>query len=150
MLPEDSTVALAASGMGITNAAQKTEIVRRELPRAVLNYGCAGAHREDVLLGDVVIATRVVDYASEAGILFDCDPELLAAARDVAEQAAHELWLYLLAFGGAPRDLRATAAVGGLALGAVAFRFVSRALFQRVTLLLLASGGLVALAAALR
>src|SRR5438876_3475190 len=61
LLPDDSKVALAASGMGMTNAAQKAEsIVRRERPRAVLNYGCAGAHREDVLLGDLVIATRVV------------------------------------------------------------------------------------------
>jgi uncharacterized membrane protein YfcA len=93
--------------------------------------------------------------------------------------------LYLIGFGSAPRDLRATAAayvflttlaslavlywtglldggtvqdaatlapasVVGLAAGTFAFRYVSRTLFVRLTLVLLAMGGLVALAAALR
>src|SRR5688500_6425428 len=44
------------SGIGMVNAAAGTEhLIARYAPRAILNYGCAGAHRRDILPGDVII-----------------------------------------------------------------------------------------------
>jgi adenosylhomocysteine nucleosidase len=61
----DHPVVLAACGMGMVSAAAGTQaIISRYSPRAVLNYGCAGAHRAALLPGDLVVATRVVAYDS--------------------------------------------------------------------------------------
>jgi adenosylhomocysteine nucleosidase len=52
---------LAYSGMGMVSAAATAQaVIVRYAPRAVLNYGCAGAHRAELLLGDIVVGTRVV------------------------------------------------------------------------------------------
>jgi len=58
----------------------------------VLNYGCAGAHRADLLLGDVVVGTRVVAYEQDGVVAADAD--LLAAARRVADAYVdgYEAW----------------------------------------------------------
>ncbi|MDP9356336.1 MAG: hypothetical protein M3R02_13835, partial [Chloroflexota bacterium] len=53
------------SGMGMVNAAAATErLINAHRPRAMLNFGCAGAHRRDVLQGDVVIGERSVHHAA--------------------------------------------------------------------------------------
>lgn len=53
------------SGMGMVNAAAATErLIGRHAPRAVLNFGCSGAHRRDVLPGDVVIGERSVNHSA--------------------------------------------------------------------------------------
>jgi adenosylhomocysteine nucleosidase len=58
-------IVLAACGMGMVSAAAGTqEIISRYSPRAVLNYGCAGAHRSDLLPGDLIVGTRAVAYDS--------------------------------------------------------------------------------------
>jgi len=54
---------LACCGMGMVSAAAgASAVITRFAPRAVLNYGCAGAHRPDLLPGDIVVATRLVAY----------------------------------------------------------------------------------------
>ena len=56
-------VVLSMCGMGMTSAAAVTEaVIVRYRPVAVLNSGCAGAHRADLLPGDIVVADRVVAY----------------------------------------------------------------------------------------
>lgn len=54
---------LTISWIGMVAAAATTEaIIARYQPHAVLNYGCTGAHREDILLGDVVVGTECIAY----------------------------------------------------------------------------------------
>ena len=56
-------IILARCGIGMLSAAAVTEAtIARWEPGAVLNYGCTGAHRDDLLPGDLVIAARVVAY----------------------------------------------------------------------------------------
>jgi adenosylhomocysteine nucleosidase len=52
-------------GIGMVNAAAGTEhIISRYSPRAVFNYGCAGAHRRDILPGDVIIGDGTVHHGA--------------------------------------------------------------------------------------
>ncbi len=52
-------------GIGMVNAAAGTEhIVSRYAPRAVFNYGCVGAHRRDILPGDVIIGDGAVNHGA--------------------------------------------------------------------------------------
>ena len=52
---------LTTCGMGMVAASATTEaVVARYQPRAILNYGCTGAHREDILTGDVVVGTACI------------------------------------------------------------------------------------------
>jgi adenosylhomocysteine nucleosidase len=54
---------LVVSGMGMVSAAAATQdAIGRYAPRAVINYGCAGAHRLELLPGDMVVGERVVAY----------------------------------------------------------------------------------------
>ena len=53
------------SGIGMVNAAAGTEhLIGRYAPRAILNYGCAGAHRRDILPGDVIIGDGTVHHGA--------------------------------------------------------------------------------------
>jgi adenosylhomocysteine nucleosidase len=103
------------SGMGMVNAAAATErLIGAHRPRAVLNFGCSGAHRRDILPGDVVIGERSVHHAAvhilasgeelfvggryevggetmEAADL-PSDPALLALAREAAAGWTPEPW----------------------------------------------------------
>ncbi len=57
------SLVLTTSGMGMVAAGAATEaVIGRYRPRAVLNYGCTGAHREDILVGDVVVGTACIAY----------------------------------------------------------------------------------------
>lgn len=52
-------------GIGLINAAAATSaLCVQEQPRAIFNYGCSGAHREDIAVGDVIIASDVVHFSS--------------------------------------------------------------------------------------
>lgn len=52
-------------GIGMVAAAAATErLIGAHQPRALLNYGCAGAHRRDLLHGDVVVGERVVHHSA--------------------------------------------------------------------------------------
>jgi adenosylhomocysteine nucleosidase len=56
-------ILLAVCGMGMLTAAAVTEsVIGQYQPGMVLNFGCAGAHRPDLLPGDMVIGARVVAY----------------------------------------------------------------------------------------
>jgi len=56
---------IVRSGMGMVNAAAATEgLITRHRPDAIVNYGCSGAHRRDVLPGDVVIGDRAVNHSA--------------------------------------------------------------------------------------
>jgi adenosylhomocysteine nucleosidase len=64
-LTSEADVALVVSGVGMVSAAAAAQdTISRYAPRAVINYGCAGAHRLDLLPGDLVVGERVVAYES--------------------------------------------------------------------------------------
>ena len=108
-------IVMVRSGMGMVNAAAGTErLINTHQPQAVINFGCTGAHRRDILAGDVVIGTQTVHHNKlhiladgreffEAGgsdvggeswhpTVLDTDPSLLAAARAAAEGWTPEPW----------------------------------------------------------
>ncbi len=59
------------SGIGPANAAGALGALLATTPvSAVISYGCAGAHRRDLDLGDVVIADRSINHAA-----FDLQPD---------------------------------------------------------------------------
>ena len=114
---DEQPVVLAACGIGMVSAAAQTQsLLSRYAPRAVINYGCAGAHRADLLPGDIVVGARVVAYdniretpdgESRYGGMFyldgdqqrrvdalASDSELLTAAQRVAQAHVdrHEPW----------------------------------------------------------
>ncbi len=52
-------------GIGMVNAAAGTEhLISRYAPRAILNFGCVGAHRRDILPGDVIIGSGAVNHGA--------------------------------------------------------------------------------------
>lgn len=52
-------------GIGMVNAAAGTEhVIDRHAPRAVFNFGCVGAHRRDILPGDVIIGSGAVNHGA--------------------------------------------------------------------------------------
>jgi adenosylhomocysteine nucleosidase len=56
-------ILLAVCGMGMLTAAAVTEsVIGQYQPSAVLNFGCTGAHRADLMPGDIVVGERVVAY----------------------------------------------------------------------------------------
>ncbi len=101
-------------GIGMVRAAAATEAtIALFRPDAVLNFGCTGAHRRDVHVGDVVIGTRTVSHGTlvvdpngvsrytmhdgsdvpgpgDTGL--PSDPGLLAVARDSASGWTPEPW----------------------------------------------------------
>ncbi|MCA1724053.1 MAG: hypothetical protein LC748_07385 [Thermomicrobia bacterium] len=59
----DMPLVLTTCWVGMVAAAAATEaMIAHYAPRAILNYGCTGAHRDDLMLGDVVIGTACVAY----------------------------------------------------------------------------------------
>jgi adenosylhomocysteine nucleosidase len=86
-------VELLVCGIGLVSAAAATGALLSATavkPRAVINYGCAGAHRDDIALGDVVIGTRTA-YVTSMIILPDGSErhQIFAhGARDYADGAA--------------------------------------------------------------
>ncbi|RIK44128.1 MAG: hypothetical protein DCC58_08685 [Chloroflexi bacterium] len=60
-------VEIIVSGIGLINAAAATAVrlaATEPRPLAVFNYGCAGAHRDDIEAGDVIIGDRTVHTSS--------------------------------------------------------------------------------------
>ena len=58
-------VVAIATGIGLVNAAAATSVLLSQVkPRAVFNFGCAGAHHEKIFPGDVVIGSEIVAYGS--------------------------------------------------------------------------------------
>lgn len=103
------------SGIGMVNAAAATEhLIATHQPGRVLNFGCAGAHRRDILPGDVVIGEATVAHGAvhilpngtdlfprpEAPVPGDVvrelrmDAGLLALARDAAAGWTPPPWPY--------------------------------------------------------
>jgi adenosylhomocysteine nucleosidase len=114
---EDRSIILCCCGVGMSNAAATTEaIIERYHPAAILNYGCCGAHRLDLLPGDLVIGSRLVTpdriileadgseryigmWYLHHGIhkkaeYLSCSPELLELATRTAAtlEGTHEPW----------------------------------------------------------
>lgn len=59
-------VDLIVAGIGLVNAAATTSaLCLLDPPDVLLNYGCSGAHREDLGPGDVVIGDRVVHFSAQ-------------------------------------------------------------------------------------
>jgi adenosylhomocysteine nucleosidase len=61
------SVEVIVSGIGLINAAAATAVrlsSPEQRPRAIFNYGCSGAHRQDINPGDVVIGNRTVHTSS--------------------------------------------------------------------------------------
>lgn len=58
-------VEIVVSGIGMVNAAAATTaLCVLESPRAVLSYGCSGAHHTGVYTGDVVLGSAVAHFTS--------------------------------------------------------------------------------------
>lgn len=58
-------VEIVVCGIGLINAAAATSaLCIGQRPRAIVNYGCSGAHRNDIDCGDVVLASRVVHHSA--------------------------------------------------------------------------------------
>lgn len=116
---EGNDVVAVTSGIGMANAAAGTEfLIQTDSPSIIMNFGCAGAHRRDLVPGDVIIASEVINhtlmqilpdgserytgYASETagehhhGIELRPDPHLVDLAQLAAAANAPDAW---------PRDL---------------------------------------------
>lgn len=62
---EGRRLVAVCSGIGMVNAAAATEhVIMAHRPRWVLNFGCAGAHRRDILPGDVIIGEATVAHGA--------------------------------------------------------------------------------------
>lgn len=110
-------IVLALCGIGMLSAAAVAEaVIAHYEPAAIFNFGCTGAHRRDLLPGDMVIGARVVAYDSvtqdadgseaflgmrylrrgvqETALFFAADPALLDRAVRVAAmlEGQHEPW----------------------------------------------------------
>lgn len=56
-------IVLTRCGVGMLSAAAVCEwTIARYAPAAVLNYGCVGAHRPELLPGDLIVGSRYVHY----------------------------------------------------------------------------------------
>lgn len=56
-------VVTVTSGIGMANAAAGTEfLIQTEHPELIVNFGCAGAHRRDLMPGDVIIASELINH----------------------------------------------------------------------------------------
>lgn len=61
----DVPVVALCCGIGMVNAAAGTEhLIGRYSPRAIFNFGCVGAHRRDILPGDVIIGDGAVNHGA--------------------------------------------------------------------------------------
>jgi adenosylhomocysteine nucleosidase len=114
---ENHSIILCCCGVGMSNAAATTEaVINRYHPTAILNYGCSGSHRLDLLPGDLVIGSRLVTpdrvvleadgseryigmWYLHHGIhkkvqYLSCSPELLELATQTATilEGTHEPW----------------------------------------------------------
>lgn len=59
----EKNIVAVTSGIGIANAAAATEfLIQTEQPEHILNFGCAGAHRRDLIPGDIVIASELINH----------------------------------------------------------------------------------------
>ena len=112
---DDRPVNLLLTGIGMVNSGSALARALCDLsPRAIINYGCAGAHRAEMHPGDVVIGTRYVHHRAVTVLPtgeekyggtpvspedssrfvdgFDADPELLANAREAALDWRPDPW----------------------------------------------------------
>ena len=103
------------SGIGMVNAgAALARMLGAASPEYVLNYGCAGAHREDINPGDVVVGSRYVHHRAstilpdgterhaytpispeDTSVMvtgFDANPRLLHVARQATEGWRPDPW----------------------------------------------------------
>lgn len=65
VLAGDVPLIALCCGIGMTNAAAGAEhLIGAYAPRAIVNFGCAGAHRRDVLPGDVIIGDGTVHHGA--------------------------------------------------------------------------------------
>lgn len=57
--------AIVRSGIGMVHAAAASQaLIAEHHPSIILNFGCAGAHRRDLLPGDVIIGNRCIYHAA--------------------------------------------------------------------------------------
>lgn len=111
----DLPVQILCCGIGMINAAAGAEHVCDHFsPRAVLNFGCVGAHTRELLPGDVVIGSATVHHGAfhilangetyfpdaeysvtgetVASNLRPCDPDLVALAEAATADYVPDPW----------------------------------------------------------
>ena len=102
-------------GIGMVSAAAATEyVITTWQPRAIVNYGCTGAHSRELFPGDLVIGTELIHqgrmrFAPDGTIIpldvpitvpgeseprtgLSCDPALVEAARQAASTVHLPMW----------------------------------------------------------
>ena len=110
-----SRVELIVCGIGLVNAGAAAAVLcSQAAPSAILNYGCAGAHRDDLGPGDVIVGERVAHVSAHivlpsgerrhTGFLYHvddvrvqtdaipADPRLLDLCRRMADRAVLPAW----------------------------------------------------------
>lgn len=111
----DLPVVVIECGIGMVSAAAAAEhAITAWKPRAILNYGCTGAHSRDLLPGDVVIGTGLIHqgrmrFAPDGQIIsldvpftvpgeseprndLACHPDLVTLAREAAGAVDLPAW----------------------------------------------------------
>lgn len=134
----DLPVVIVECGIGMVSAAAATEqAIAAWKPRAILNFGCTGAHSRELFPGDVVIGTDLIHqgrmrFAPDGQIIpldvpftvpgeseprtgLACDPELVALAREAAEAVDLPSWPAEHRLDGQPEDREPQVRVGPIA-----------------------------------
>ena len=111
----DIPLVVIECGIGMVSAAAATEhVIATWRPRAILNYGCTGAHSRALFPGDVVIGTDLIHqgrmrFAPDGEIIpldvpftvpgeseprtgLACDPALVEAARQASATVDLPMW----------------------------------------------------------
>ncbi len=84
---QGSTVIISETGVGLIQASCATTLaLERYRPTHILNQGLAGAHREDLSLGDVILGKEVRSINSFA------KPQSPLEKKDTADTLPHESW----------------------------------------------------------
>ena len=97
----DTEVVIAQSGVGKVNAAVCTQtMILKFLPKLIINIGVAGGLTNEINIGDVVIATEVVQHDVDTSAIGDpvgmisginiinipCSPKAVAALKKAADE----------------------------------------------------------------
>lgn len=135
---DDVPVVVVECGIGMVSAAAAAEhVIAAWRPRAILNYGCTGAHSRELFPGDVVIGTDLIHqgrmrFTPDGQIVpldvpftvpgesgprtgLACDPSLVALAHDAARGMDLPAWPAEYRLDAQPADREPQVRIGPIA-----------------------------------